>query len=90
VRLALIAVIILDLALLAVVPPLRTTTQRYALAGKLHRLRALARENRALLDKVAEARRPDRVAERAIEMGLDLHAVEHENIDQTVVHATRP
>lgn len=89
-RLALVAVIILDLALLALVPPLRATARRYDMAEKVQRIRALARENRALLERVAEARRPDRVAERAVEMGLDLHAVEHESIDQSVVRANRP
>ncbi|HLY75443.1 MAG TPA: hypothetical protein VKU80_15080, partial [Planctomycetota bacterium] len=73
VRVSLVVVILLNLALLAVSGPLRTTLMRYDLARKQGELRKLVNENRELLGGVAQARRPDRVAARAQAMGLDLH-----------------
>ena len=78
VRISLVVVILLNLALLAVWGPLRTTLTRYELAKKQSELRRLVNENRALLGGVAQARRPDRVAARAQAMGLDLHLIESE------------
>lgn len=85
VRAAFIAVIVLDLALLAVAHPQRAVSLRYALAARQKALRALEGENRALTLAVAEARRPDRVAARAAAFGLKLQTVEHELIDRSVV-----
>lgn len=82
IRAALVAAILLNLALLAAAGPARTTVQRYSLAKKRQELRALALENRDLLHQVALARRPDRVAARARDLGLDLEAVEHQRIDR--------
>ena len=62
VRVSLVVVILLNLALLAVSGPLRTTIGRYELARKQGELRKLVHENHALLGGVAESRRPDRVA----------------------------
>ena len=78
VRASLIVVILLNLALLAVSGPLRTTLARYDVARKQSELYKLVNENRALLGGVAQARRPDRVAARAEAMGLDLHMIENE------------
>lgn len=78
VRVALVVVILLNLALLAVSGPLRTTFCRYDLAKKQSELRKLVHENHRLLGDVAQARRPDRVAARAQAMGLDLHLIENE------------
>ena len=78
VRVSLVVVILLNLALLAVSSPLRTTLARYDLAKKQAELRKLVNENRSLLGGAAQARRPDRVAARAQAMGLDLHLIEAE------------
>ena len=78
VRASLVVVILLNLALLAVSGPLRTTLARYDVARKQSELYKLVNENRALLGGVAQARRPDRVAARAEAMGLDLHMIENE------------
>jgi len=78
VRASLIVVILLNLALLAVSGPLRTTLARYDVARKQSELYKLVNENRALLGGVPQARRPDRVAARAEAMGLDLHMIENE------------
>jgi len=78
VRVSLVVVILLNLALLAVSGPLRTTLMRYDLARKQGELRRLVNEHHALLGGVAQARRPDRVAARALAMGLDLHLIESE------------
>ncbi|HLY09094.1 MAG TPA: hypothetical protein VKW04_07330 [Planctomycetota bacterium] len=80
VRVSLVVVILLNLALLAVSGPLRTTLARYDLAKKQSELRRLVNENRALLGGVAQARRPDRVTAQAQAMGLDLHLIESEAI----------
>jgi hypothetical protein len=90
VRVSLVVVILLNLALLAVSGPLRTTLARYDLARKQGELRRLVNENRALLGGVAEARRPDRVAARAQAMGLDLHLVESEATAGTSPTERRP
>lgn len=78
VRACLVVVILMNLALLAVSGPLRTTIARYEVARKQGDLQNLVNENRALLSGVAQARRPDRVAARAEAMGLDLHLIENE------------
>ncbi|MBV8882342.1 MAG: hypothetical protein JO332_20465 [Planctomycetaceae bacterium] len=80
VRVSLVVVILLNLALLAVSGPLRTTLTRYDLARKQGELRRLVNENRALLGTAAQARRPDRVAARAQALGLDLHLIESESM----------
>ena len=80
VRASLIVVILLNLALLAVSGPLRTTITRYDQARKQAELRKLAVENRALLGIVAQSRRPDHVAARAAALGIDLHLIENEII----------
>lgn len=80
VRVSLVVVILLNLALLAVSGPLRTTLARYDLAKKQSELRRLVNENRALQGGAAQARRPDRVAARAQAMGLDLHLIESETL----------
>ncbi len=80
VRASLVVVILLNLALLAVSGPLRTTLGRYEVARKQGELYKLVNENRALLSGVAQARRPDRVAARAEAMGLDLHMIENEAV----------
>jgi len=80
VRVSLVVVILLNLYLLAVSGPLRTTLTRYDLARKQGELRRLVNENRALLGGAAQARRPDCVAARAQAMGLDLHLIESEAI----------
>lgn len=80
VRASLIVVILLNLALLAVSGPLRTTMTRYDQANKQSELRKLAVENRALLGTVAQARRPDHVAARASALGIDLHQIENESV----------
>ena len=72
VRAILVAAIVLNLALLAVAGPLRSTLARYDLARKQQEFRRLAVENRALLGRVGQARRPDRVAVRASSMDIDL------------------
>jgi hypothetical protein len=72
VRAILVAAIVLNLALLAVAGPLRSTLARYDLARKQQEFRRLAVENRALLGRVGQARRPDRVAVRAASMDIDL------------------
>jgi hypothetical protein len=77
-----VAVILVNLALLAVVHPARETARRYALAAKQRELRSLSIENRGLLLGLAEARRPERMAARAGAFGLDLRAVEHGNVDR--------
>jgi hypothetical protein len=80
VRASLIVVILLNLALLAVSGPLRTTMSRYDQARKQSELRKLAVENRALLGIVAQSRRPDHVAARAASLGIDLHLIENESV----------
>jgi len=72
VRAILVAAIVLNLALLAVAGPLRSTLARYDMARKQQEFRRLAVENRALLGRVGQARRPDRVAVRASSMDIDL------------------
>ncbi len=75
------AVILLDLALLAVTVPLRQTTRRYSAAAMRRELRDLSLENRILLHRVAVAKRPDEVARRAAAMGIDVAAVESAWVD---------
>ena len=82
VRVAAIAVILLDLALLAVSAPVRDTARRYAAAARQKELRTLALENRELLLRVAMARRPEEVARRAAALGIELDTVERDRIDR--------
>ncbi len=79
-RAAVVAVIVLDVALLSVSVPLRATSLRYETARKQQELRMLALEHRELLLQVAEARRPGRLAEKAVSFGIDLRAVEQDAI----------
>lgn len=74
-RVGLLAVIVFNLALLAAHGPYRQTQARYEMARKQAELRRLALENQRLLDQVAAARRPDRVAARAAALGVDLRCV---------------
>lgn len=90
VRASLVVVILLNLALLAVSGPLRTTLARYDLARKQGEIQKLVNENRALLSGVAQARRPDRVAARAEAMGLDLHMIENEAMAGQVPAERKP
>lgn len=83
VRAAAVAVILLDLALLAVAAPLRATSRRYAAAARQKEIRVLSLENRELLHKVALARRPEEVARRAAAFGIQLDPVERERIDRS-------
>ncbi len=83
VRAAAVALILLDLALLAVAAPLRATTRRYAAAARHKEVRDLTLENRELLHRVAVARRPEEVARRAAALGIELGTVERERIDRT-------
>ena len=85
VRVAILAVITFNLALLAAHGPFRATVRRYELGRKQAELRRIALENQALLDRVAAARRPDRVAKRAAELGVDLRCVQTD----AIVHRTR-
>lgn len=80
VRVALLAVIGFNLALLAAHAPFRATLIRYDLGRKQSELRRVAMENQALLERVAEARRPDRVAARAAALGVDLRCVNNDAI----------
>lgn len=80
VRPLLVAVILLNLALLAVCPSLRATVRRYDMARARQELRVLALENQTLLHHVAVARRPDQVAARAATFGIDLRNVEYSGI----------
>jgi hypothetical protein len=75
-RAALVAAVVVNLALLAASAPLRATLLRYDVARKRQELRALALENRTLVHQAALARRPDRVAARAAEFGIELRAAE--------------
>jgi len=82
VRAAATAVILLDLALLAVAAPLQDTARRYQAASRQKEMRALSLENRQLLHRLAVARRPEEVARRAAAFGIDLNTVERERIDR--------
>lgn len=84
-RVVAVAVILLNLALLAVYPPLRATTLRYQTAARQKELRTLELENQSLLHQAAVARRPDRVAARAAAFGLDLRTMDREQIDRKSV-----
>ena len=77
-RAAILAVITFNLALLAAHGPFRSTVRRYELGRKQAELRRVAMENQALLDRVAAARRPDRVAAQAAKLGVDLRCVDTE------------
>lgn len=78
VRVSVVAVILFNLALLAVYGPFRCTRLRYEVAEKQRALRAAHLERQALFHDVARARRPDQVAARAVALGVDLHAIEQE------------
>ena len=78
VRAAVVAVILFNLALLAVYGPFRCTRLRYDVARKQRELRAAHLERQTLFHDVARARRPDQVAARAAALGVDLHAIEQE------------
>lgn len=80
VRVGLAAVILFNLALLAAHGPYRQTQARYELARKQAELRRLALDNQRLLDQVAAARKPDRVAARAAALGVDLRCVGNDAI----------
>lgn len=80
IRATLVVAILLNLALLAVAGPLRSTIARYELTAKRQELRKISMENRALLQELAESRRPDRVAARAKALGVDLNIIGQENI----------
>ena len=82
VRAAAVALILLDLALLAAAGPLRITSRRYAAAARQKEFRELTQENRVLLHRVALARRPEEVARRAASFGIDLKDVERDRIDR--------
>jgi hypothetical protein len=83
VRAVLTAVILLNLALLAAAGPLGSTLSRYELSRKRAELRMVTQENQDLLRRVAESRRPDRVAARAAAMGLDLRMIDNETLADT-------
>jgi hypothetical protein len=83
VRAVAIAVILLDLALLAVAGPMKATARRYAAAARQKELRVLSLENRELLHKVALARRPEEVARKAATFGIQLDTIERERIDRS-------
>ena len=78
VRTAVVAVILFNLALLAVYGPFRCTRLRYDVARKQRELRAAHLERQALFHDVARARRPDQVVARAVALGVDVHAIEQE------------
>lgn len=80
VRAAILAVILFNLALLAAYGPFRSTIARYDVGRRQAELRRLTLENQALLKKVADARRPDQVAARAVALGLDLRCIESDAI----------
>ena len=82
VRAVIVAVITFNLALLAAHGPFRATVRRYELGRKQAELRRIAMENQALLDRVAAARRPDRVAAQAAKLGVDLRCVQTDAIVQ--------
>lgn len=79
-RVAILAVIGFNLALLAAHGPFRQTVLRYEMGRKQAELRRVAMENQVLLDRVAAARRPDRVAAQAAKLGVDLRCVNSDAI----------
>jgi hypothetical protein len=80
VRGALLVVILFNLALLAAAAPLRSILLRYDIARKQQELSRLSLESRSLFHSVALARRPDRVAARAAQFGIDLHLIDADGI----------
>ncbi len=72
VRGLLVVVLLLELALIVVFLEARGTRLRYALAKRHEAVRSITLENRALLHDVARARRPEELAKRASEFGLNL------------------
>lgn len=81
VRAVAVGVLLMDLALLTVVGPLRTTVRRYALGERQREIRALRQENLELLHRVALARRPEEVIRRAAALGIRLQTVDGERLD---------
>ena len=79
-RVFILAVIGVNLALLACYAPFRSTLKRYEMGRKQAEVRRLAMENQALLEQVAAARRPDQVAARAVALGVDLRCIETADI----------
>ncbi len=79
-RAAILAVIGVNLALLATYGPFRSTLARYEMGRKQAELRRLALDNQSLLERVAAARRPDQVAARAAALGVDLRCIEQIDI----------
>jgi hypothetical protein len=75
-RIFILAVIGVNLALLACYGPFRATQTRYELSRKQAELRRISLENQVLLERVAAARRPDQVAARAVALGVDLRCIE--------------
>lgn len=73
-----VGVILVNLALMAVSGPMRATMLRYEVARKQREIRDLTLRQRTLLHEVALARRPDRVAARADQMGLALGPIREE------------
>lgn len=80
VRAFILAVIGVNLALLACYGPFRSTLLRYEMGRKQAELRRVTLENQALLEQVAAARRPDQVAARAAALGVDLRCIETADI----------
>jgi hypothetical protein len=76
VRAALVVVIVFNFALLAAAGPLQATLVRYEAARKQQELRRLDLEQKTLLHRAAQARRPDEVARRAAALGLELQTLD--------------
>ena len=89
-RVVAVAVILLNLALLAVYPPLRATALRYRTAARQKERRSLELENRALVHQAAMARRPDRVAARAAAFGIDVRTMDRGQVDRKSVAKAPP
>ena len=80
IRPVVIVVIMLNAALLAAQGPLACLCLRYEVAARQAERRQLERERRGLLLELSQERRWDRLAARALQMGIDLESLGSDRI----------
>ena len=93
IRPVVIVVILLNAALLAAQGPLACLRLRYEVAARQADRRQLERERRELLLELSQERRWERLAARALQMGIDLESIENNRIvrsPETDPEATDP
>lgn len=79
-RVVLVAVLLLNSALITAFTEVSSVRLRYQAVKKQERLKSLVLENRTLLWKLTDARRPESLARRAAAFGIEVRPVRHSDV----------